>query len=397
MKIKILDSDLHSIHTRISQGIIDLQPDFQRGSVWSPPKQKKLVDSILRGWQVPPVHVIRTEEYSLEVLDGQQRLRAVYDFMNNEFKIKGDFEPIDSSIEELNGLYYKQLPEPIKRKLDFYSIRMLEVYDYEPGETGELFNRLNQSLNLTAAEKRNAQIGVTRTQIKSLSVLMHNVGLDTAFIGFSNTRMAYDDLFAKLSTYLEKRNIRAKVTDSELYEQYRNAIPYDDKIIESIEYTLRLLSEVKQELIERDLSIHITKATLFSWLFFISSIYINDKEKIDKNRIKESFITFESMRYRFKNNIDDSVRWSGIPFPKEKIHAIFSLFNERASSRVMSTGSLLIRDWAISLYYYLQNMDYAGLTYQLNELGKIIISLNSDELDIKATVERLAESGDQNA
>jgi hypothetical protein len=397
LKIKILDSDLHSIHSRIARGVIDLQPDFQRGSVWSPPKQKKLIDSILRGWQVPPVHVIRTEEYSLEVLDGQQRLRAVYDFLNNEFKIKGDFEPIDSSLEELNGLYYRQLPEIIRRKVDFYSIRMLEVYDYAPGETGELFNRLNQSLNLTAAEKRNAQIGVTRTQIKSLSSLMHDVGLDTAFIGFSNNRMAYDDLFAKLSTYLEKFDIRAKVTDAELYEQYRNAIPYKQIVIESIEYTLRTLSEIKLELIERNLDIHITKATLFSWLFFISSMYIHDKENIDKNRIKESFITFESMRFRFKNNIDDSLNWNEIPFPKEKVQALFSLFNERASSRVMSTGSLLIRDWSISLYYYIQKMDCIGLSSNLNEFDKIIASLSNDELNIKATVERLAESGDQDA
>jgi hypothetical protein len=34
----------------LRDGSLDLQPDFQRGSVWSRPKQRLLIDSILRSW-----------------------------------------------------------------------------------------------------------------------------------------------------------------------------------------------------------------------------------------------------------------------------------------------------------------------------------------------------------
>jgi hypothetical protein len=221
MKISISEPDLGSVVKRINANVIDLQPDFQRGDVWAVPKRKKLVDSILRGWQIPPVHVIRQEEYLLEVLDGQQRLRAIQGFFNNEFPVSGKFEPIDDEVANLHGKYFKDLPDKFKRRVEFYSIRILEVYDFLPGETGELFNRLNQSLNLTAAEKRNAQVGETRKQIKSLSKQLEKAGLNSKFVGFSNTRLAHDDLFARLCLYLEKGGINSRISDSELYEKYR--------------------------------------------------------------------------------------------------------------------------------------------------------------------------------
>ena len=171
MKINISEPDLGTLVKRIEKGVIDLQPDFQRGDVWATPKRKKLIDSILRGWQIPPIHVIRQDEFLLEVLDGQQRLRAIFGFFNNEFPISGKFEPVTEELKNLHGKYYHDLPDNIKRKIDFYSIRILEVYDYKAGETGELFNRLNQSLNLTAAEKRNAQVGETRNRHTGLSIL----------------------------------------------------------------------------------------------------------------------------------------------------------------------------------------------------------------------------------
>ena len=50
--------DLETVVLRIKEGDINLQPDFQRGEVWSDLKKKKLIDTILRGWKVPPIHMI---------------------------------------------------------------------------------------------------------------------------------------------------------------------------------------------------------------------------------------------------------------------------------------------------------------------------------------------------
>ena len=63
-----------------------------------------------------------------------------------------------------------------------------------PEEPGELFYRLNQLTNLTAAEQRNAFFGPVRKQIKDLVQLIKTRPDFERRIGFSNARMSYDDV-----------------------------------------------------------------------------------------------------------------------------------------------------------------------------------------------------------
>ena len=393
MKISISEPDIGSVVNRIKSKVIDLQPDFQRGDVWAVNKRKKLIDSILRGWQIPPVHVIRQDELFLEVLDGQQRLRAIYGFFNDEFSISSKFEPLDSTLEPLHGLTYSKLPESVKRRIDYYSIRILEVYDYKAGETGELFNRLNQSLNLTAAEKRNAQVGNTRAQIKALSKHMYELDLDSKFIGFSNTRLAHDDLFARLCFYLEKGGVRASVTDTALYEKYRKDETFSDEIFNAVKYSLSVLSKVKVMLIKDEINVHITKASFFSWLLFISQMYLLNGHNTDETRLINTFISSESKRYNYKENIVELEKWSG-NFSLNEIMPMFALYNERASSRVMTTSSLLIRDWVISFFFFVENVNEKVLDERrFGEVKLIIEAIKNPELDLKSKIEKMAESG----
>jgi hypothetical protein len=61
---------------------IDTNPDFQRPPVWSGPKSKLLIDTILRGYDVPKLYWRKTgstpDRY--DVVDGQQRLRAIFEY-----------------------------------------------------------------------------------------------------------------------------------------------------------------------------------------------------------------------------------------------------------------------------------------------------------------------------
>ena len=95
MRLLPSDPDVETIISRIEASDLNLQPDFQRGEVWSKVKKQRLVDSILRDWHVPPVHVIElTGSRRQEVLDGQQRLVAIRDFYHNEFSVDGSIEPL---------------------------------------------------------------------------------------------------------------------------------------------------------------------------------------------------------------------------------------------------------------------------------------------------------------
>ncbi|HEX7180192.1 MAG TPA: DUF262 domain-containing protein, partial [Thermoanaerobaculia bacterium] len=64
-------------------------PDWQRTKVWSRPKKQRLIDSILKDWKLPKFYFLRTskEPEEFEVVDGQQRLQAIFEFFDNELPL----------------------------------------------------------------------------------------------------------------------------------------------------------------------------------------------------------------------------------------------------------------------------------------------------------------------
>lgn len=66
-----------------------LNPHFQRGLVWPPAARSYLIDSVLQRLPIPKVFMrtqvdVHTKRSIREVVDGQQRLRAIIDFGNNK-------------------------------------------------------------------------------------------------------------------------------------------------------------------------------------------------------------------------------------------------------------------------------------------------------------------------
>lgn len=205
------DPDIATLYRKIRQERLDLQPNFQRGEVWGKAKKQRLIDSILRGWHIPPIHVIQVPSSDKqEVLDGQQRLAAIRDFIEGDFFINGNLEPSELHLTKLDGLFFNDLPQEVISRIEDFTIRILTISDYKPGEPGELFYRLNQPTNLTSAEHRNAYFGEARQQVKDLSEYMIDLGFSSKTLGFSNSRMAYDDVISKFLLTLEFGTLKKK-------------------------------------------------------------------------------------------------------------------------------------------------------------------------------------------
>jgi hypothetical protein len=88
---------------------IDTNPDFQRPPVWSRAQKQLLIDTILRGYDIPKLYwrrlSVKPDKY--DVIDGQQRLRAVFEFQQDGFPLPKDTEPLDGIA--LGGLKYSDL------------------------------------------------------------------------------------------------------------------------------------------------------------------------------------------------------------------------------------------------------------------------------------------------
>ncbi|MGD9510462.1 MAG: DUF262 domain-containing protein, partial [Geminicoccaceae bacterium] len=295
MLLTASDPDIQTIIGRIHDKDLDLQPNFQRGEVWPLSKKKKLVDSILRNWHVPPIHtVVIPSTGKQEVLDGQQRLAAIRDFVENKFRVDGSIAPHDPEIKTLDGLYYRKLPEPVRRRFNSFQIRFLRITEYKPEEPGELFFRLNQITNITSAEQRNAFYGPVRDQIKALVKIFEDRGNNRETLGFSNSRMAYDDVLAKLLCALEDGRITAKLTASALANRFREDKAINDQIIRTAEIIIEMFSIIRKA---KRSPTKFNKATLLSWFIFIAHFVVRQKEEKAVRYLCSFLDSFEAERF----------------------------------------------------------------------------------------------------
>lgn len=348
MKCQTTDLEIETLVNRIKNGDMDLQPDFQRGEIWTIQKKKKLIDSILRGWKIPPIHVVPNKNNVDEVLDGQQRLAAIRDFFKDEICIDGYIEPFDAAINELDGLSYSNLPVELQRAIRKYSITIVRLTEFNPQEPAELFYRLNQPSSLTSAEQRNAYIGATRDQIKALANKFLALGASKELIGFSNSRLAYDEVISKFCYTLEIGTLKKKITSNDLSEKYRKGIKFSDECIDITDSVLqKFINGVSGE---REHAFTFTKATLFSWFVFIRhNLYM------EENDLKRIIANFEFCRSyvkgKFKNIDDEYVDTyhrleTQLPF----FELMLSAYHQRSSMGSTDALSIIYRDIIISIF-----------------------------------------------
>ncbi|MFB9866754.1 DUF262 domain-containing protein [Vreelandella sulfidaeris] len=381
------DPDIATLYRKIKQKRLDLQPNFQRGEVWGRPKKQRLIDSILRGWHIPPIHVIKVpNSEKQEVLDGQQRLAAIRDFLEGEFSINGNLDPVEPYIMELDGLSWADLPKNISGKIEDFTIRLLTISDYKPGEPGELFYRLNQPTNLTSAEQRNAYFGEARQQVKDLSEVMIELGYSRETLGFSNSRMAYDDVISKFLLTLELGTLKRKITANTVTSRYRDSDGFSSNYIVEAEDVLLTFYNC---LIYTDRSVKLNKASTLSWLIFICSYrrLFNSEEAL-----KEFFLTFEVIRKEINSSVDISYLPKGIN--KGLVNKVIAIYQDRSGSRVADTSSVVLRDmclWLLFVSYFPEVKDQNSKTLAVYDSMHYLATIAPSSITEKS-LEEIADS-----
>lgn len=378
------DPDIATIIRKIEEGRLDLQPNFQRGEVWGKQKKQRLIDSILRGWHIPPIHVIQVPNSNKqEVLDGQQRLAAIRDFFEDQFPIDGSQEPRDEKIAQLDGKYFSMLDKVTQASIEDFTIRILTISDYELGEPGELFYRLNQPTNLTSAEQRNAYFGQARQQVKELVELFNAFDFNTQTIGFSNSRMAYDDVIAKCLITIECNSLSIKITSSLVTSRYRDLEGFNPEIIDNFKEALNCFNVSVKNRPERS---KLNKATLYSWLLFYYQIQAS--LPVDQSILNQFFDAFEKQKY-IVENIGPTSDFSAREFNSSIVVFMLDVFIDRSSSRVSDVSSVKLRDfilWKLFVMKYPQTIESNG------NLGKIYRSLNDLESEGKISEKNLLDA-----
>lgn len=74
----------------MDQNLIELNPGYQRRRVWKDNKRKSLlIESLMLRIPIPAFYFYENEEGEYQVIDGQQRLTTIREFVNGEFRLTG--------------------------------------------------------------------------------------------------------------------------------------------------------------------------------------------------------------------------------------------------------------------------------------------------------------------
>lgn len=144
---------------------------FQRNSgMWSLITKSSLVASVLTDSFIPAVVFLKdkvgTNEKGkdicrYEILDGQQRLTSLFEFLDDRFALHGAVEPIefDGFTYDIAGKKFSELEPELQDAIKGYrfSIQALENYTYP--EVEKLFFNINSGVALSTIQKSKAKLG----------------------------------------------------------------------------------------------------------------------------------------------------------------------------------------------------------------------------------------------
>lgn len=224
------DRSLTELHTWYKDGELVVDPEWQRQYVWKNIQASKLIESFVCEIPIPVIYLAEDSSNKYEVIDGLQRLTSVFRFFEGNYKLSGlEIRP------ELNGLFFKDLPEQTQRKLKKATVRTFEL---SPSTSNDLkfiiFERLNTGgVALNDMEIRNCLYrGSLNSLIKRLTTNEDfKQTINQKEIG---RRMADRALILRFLAFYERTHHKAKSGlkkfMNDFLETYRNA--GDEKIAE---------------------------------------------------------------------------------------------------------------------------------------------------------------------
>lgn len=202
---------------------INPKPQYQRTAVWQPSKKKLLIDSILRGYDIPKFYFRETPNdgiYKYEVTDGQQRMRAILEFIQDRFVLD------EAEIGDINtkGLNYSALKSKVDllNHFDKYNINIALIQEANQDEIRTLFARLQMGERLNPVELRHALSSNIGNAIASI---VENHSFFDADCKISSARYKHQDYLDNaitLSFYDANRNIKA-IDMRFLYTEFANS------------------------------------------------------------------------------------------------------------------------------------------------------------------------------
>jgi hypothetical protein len=143
----ITTKDIALLYQLYRDNQLRLRPEFQRLSVWPRAAKAYLIDTVLNQRPMPLFFFQRTVSAQsgrqmFDVIDGQQRLRAIFEFLDDGFGLsesKGD-----SLAKDYHRRRFSELPNELKSVIFNYDLIVEELHSYSDSDIRDMFVRMNR-------------------------------------------------------------------------------------------------------------------------------------------------------------------------------------------------------------------------------------------------------------
>lgn len=225
---------------------LNLQPRFQRRDSWSPRARSYLIDTIVRGLPIPKVFIreqidLETKRSIREVVDGQQRLRAILDFISGNLSISRVHN------RELAGMTFDELPDELKKDFLAYQISTDLLVGASDADVLNIFSRINSyTLTLNQQEKLNAEfVGPFKQTVYSLALEHHEFWAQNQILADrAMARMADAELASEIVIGMLHGIQGGKAYIRRYYGIYEEDFPQEDRVVVQFNRIIDLIASI---------------------------------------------------------------------------------------------------------------------------------------------------------
>lgn len=223
-------------------GVLDIQPSFQRKFVWTQKHQEAFIETILNGYPFPEIYIAtgETDKRSLRtkslVIDGQQRLTTIFKYIKGDLK---SFQSIpafnDLSEDELeNFSSYKvvvrdlgkisdEIVKEIFRRINLTNFSLDDIEIHNAIYDGEFITTAKELLDLTEIFKDNEIF--SEAQFSRMADLQYLLVIMATFEHgnyFANNSKVEEYVIKFNENYINKTSIKSKISSVFFYIQSLN-------------------------------------------------------------------------------------------------------------------------------------------------------------------------------
>ena len=295
---------ISEIVSMCNNGELIVDRSYQRRSVWGERDRVRLIETILLNLVVPSVYFWNSEtdpdtgKSILHIVDGQQRIEAIKQFVSGQLKLKTNYLLEDETKERFGNKTFEQLSSESKKDFWDYKLSVIEIErNVDIDNIKNMFKRLNLTeFNLNNQERRNILTGEFASLAKELSE--NPIWSEEGYELFTNSviKRMQDVEFCASLILLSKRGIIDQTTDKALNEAYMDyEINYDEAssdrefILAAIDFVKGFINEGTISFLRRTSQLY----TIFSLVFYMLRENINASEKI-KDRFNKFVMVYNN-------------------------------------------------------------------------------------------------------